>query len=314
MVLHRNSKRWEHRRFSDILEYLHPVDALVLNDTKVVPFRLVGKKAKTGGKVECLLVERLDNDRYRVLLQPSRGVHEGSEILFPPSQMVGKVMSETSDDKVIQFNSVENVEGELLQIGKIPLPPYIRREVEPMDDERYQTVYAKREGAIAAPTAGLHFTDPFLQSIMTKGVRVIFVTLHVGPGTFLPVRSEDPQQHRLWPERVMVSEQTASQLNETRRSAGRIIAVGTTSCRVLESSIDEKGKFQAREGKTSLFITPGFEFRAIDGLVTNFHLPKTTLLMLVSAFAGREWVLESYQEAIRLGYRFYSYGDAMVIF
>ncbi len=313
MVLNRVEKKRENQKFPDLLNYLKTGDALVFNDTKVVPALVAGKKEKTGGKVECLLVERVADGIYKVLSRPSRGMKAGNRIVFDGSKLTAEVLENQSQYQILHFNGIPDPESELRRIGNIPLPPYIQRKSEPMDRERYQTIFARAEGAVAAPTAGFHFTERLVEAIMTKGVEVIFVTLHVGPGTFLPVREEEISKHSLWEESFCLSQSAAGRLNQAREQKRRIIAVGTTICRVLESSIDEKGKFQAREGKTSLFITPGFEFRAIDGLVTNFHLPKTTLLMLVSAFAGREWVLESYQEAIRLGYRFYSYGDAMLI-
>ncbi len=263
--------------------------------------------------MECLLVEKIESVCYRVLVQPSRGIHIGSQISFLPSTLTAEVVGETENCKIMQFNSVSDPETELKRIGQVPLPPYIKRSPEAMDQKRYQTIYASKEGAVAAPTAGLHFTEELLQATITRCVSVIFVTLHVGPGTFLPVRDEEVSKHRMWEEQFSLTSSSAEQLNHVRERKGRIIAVGTTSCRVLESTVNTQGKFEARKGKTDLFITPSYQFRGMDGLITNFHLPKTTLLMLISAFAGREWVLESYQEAIRLGYRFYSYGDAMLI-
>ena len=313
MVLHRNSNSLQNRRFLDILEYLRPGDVLVLNDTKVTPARLVGRRAKTGGRIECLLVERIESARYLVLVQPSRGIRIGTQISFLPSVLTAEVVGETENCKIIQFNSVNDPETELKRIGQVPLPPYIKRSPEVMDQKRYQTIYAKKEGAIAAPTAGLHFTDQLLQAIMSQGVGIVYVTLHVGPGTFIPVRDEEVSKHRMWEEQFCLTFSSAEQLNRVRDRKGRIIAIGTTTCRVLETTVDTDGKFHAKEGKTDLFITPGYQFRGMGGLVTNFHLPKTTLLMLVSAFAGREWILQAYQEAIREGYRFYSYGDAMLI-
>lgn len=313
MVLIRREKKRENRKFPDLLGYLKPGDALVFNDAKVSPALVIGKKEKTGGKVECLLVERVADGIYKVLSQPSRGMKAGNRIVFDNSRLTAEVLENQTQYQILHFNGIPDSESELRRIGNIPLPPYIRRKSEPMDRERYQTVFARAEGAIAAPTAGLHFTKELLQAIINKGIEVVSVTLHVGPGTFLPVREEDITRHQMWEERFCLSPKSAEQLNHAREQGRRIIAVGTTSCRVLESCVDEKGTFQSREGKTSLFIIPGFKFQAVEGLITNFHLPKTTLLMLVSAFAEREWVLESYQEAVRLGYRFYSYGDAMLI-
>lgn len=313
MVLNRSEKKREDRKFFDLLNYLNPGDLLVFNDTKVFPALLAGRKEKTGGTVECLLVERISEGTYKVLSQPSRGMKAGSRILFDGSKLTAEVLENRSQCQILRFNGVPAPELELRRIGNIPLPPYIRRKSEPGDWDRYQTVFAKAEGAVASPTAGLHFTNQLLQAIIKKGVGVLPVTLHVGPGTFLPVREEEVSKHSMWEEPFFVPQETAQELNRIRKSGGRIIAVGTTACRVLETTMDEQGRFQPGEGRTALFITPGFYFRAVNGLITNFHLPKTTLLMLTAAFAGREWILESYQEAIQLGYRFYSYGDAMLI-
>lgn len=313
MVLNRRLKTREDKGFSDFPGYLRTGDALVFNNTKVIPARLVGRKEKTGGRVECLLVERIHSSVYRVLSQSSRRLKAGNRILFPGSKLTAEVLEQREDCRLIRFNGISNPEKELRRISDIPLPPYLHRDSCKIDQERYQTVFAEVEGAVAAPTAGLHFTDRLLQAIIAQGIETIFVTLHVGPGTFLPVRDEEVIRHRMWEESLEVPASAADRLNRVRASGGRIFAVGTTVCRTLESVINAEGLFEPKRGKTALFITPGFWFRAVDGLITNFHLPKTTLLMLAAAFAGREWLLDSYREAVRLGYRFYSYGDAMLI-
>jgi S-adenosylmethionine:tRNA ribosyltransferase-isomerase len=328
---------WEHRLFSHLPEYLEPGEVLVLNDTKVTPARLFGKK-ESGGKVEILLVRKKDPDYEKVggapgtfpevkagwrsewecLAQGSGRLREKTLLLFDEG-VCGKILGRTPTGLWhLSLQGPGDMDQFLSRTGFPPLPPYIRRNGDracrDQDLERYQTVYAKREGAIAAPTAGLHFTEALLEKIRKKGVSVVSLTLHVGIGTFLPVKNEDVAKHSLEAEFFVIPEETVNVINSARSSRKKVWAVGTTVTRALESSIGQGGKLEARQGKTDLMILPGFRFRAVDGLITNFHLPRSTLLMLVSAFAGREPTLNAYEEAKKLNYRFYSYGDAMLIF
>ena len=325
MILNRAKASWEHRSFSHLPEYLKAGDALVVNDTKVFPARLIGKK-ETGGKVEVLLVrkkgrppESPHSQEWECLAQSSGRLREKTRVFFE-AVVGGEFLGKTPEGLwrlSLTGSRNEDLDLSLQRIGFAPLPPYIHRNGDggsrAEDRERYQTVYALREGAIAAPTAGLHFTRETLDEIREKGIRVVSLTLHVGMGTFLPVKSQEVEKHRLEPEFFNLSPGAAETINQVRRARGRIFAVGTTVTRVLESSAEEKGEIRARQGETGLFILPGHRFRAVDALVTNFHLPRSTLLMLVSAFAGREFILAAYEEAIKREYRFYSYGDAMLI-
>ena len=325
MVLDRKAASWEHRPFPDLAEFLNPGDVLVVNDTRVLPARLIGKK-ESGGKVEILLVrkrgdcgEEGHSQEWECLAQGSGRLRDRTRVFFEEA-VEGELSGRTPEGLwrlSLRGRPGEDLDLSLRRIGFAPLPPYIHRNgdggLRTKDRERYQTVYAEKEGAIAAPTAGLHFTGEFLGEIRAKGVQVCSLTLHVGMGTFLPVKSEEVEEHRLEPEYFQLSPGTAGAVNRAREAGGRVFAVGTTVTRALESSADESGKVHAREGETGLFILPGHCFRAVDALVTNFHLPRSTLLMLVSAFAGREFILSAYEEAVRQGYRFYSYGDAMVI-
>ena len=325
MVLNRAKASWAHRSFSHLPEYLKAGDGLVVNDTKVFPARLIGKK-ESGGKVEVLLVrkkgrppERPNSQEWECLAQSSGRLREKTRVFFEEA-VGGEFLGKTPEGLwrlSLTGSRDEEVDLSLQRIGFAPLPPYIHRNgdggMRAEDRERYQTVYARREGAIAAPTAGLHFTGETLNQIRGKGVRVASLTLHVGMGTFLPVKSQEVEKHRLEPEFFDLSPEAAETINQVRKAGGRIFAVGTTVTRALESSAEEKGGIRARQGETGLFILPGHRFRAVDALVTNFHLPRSTLLMLVSAFAGREFILAAYQEAIKQEYRFYSYGDAMLI-
>jgi len=325
MVLNRAKVSWEHRSFIHLPEYLKAGDALVVNDTKVFPARLIGKK-ESGGKVEVLLVrkkgrppESPNSQEWECLAQSSGRLREKTRVFFEEA-VGGEILGKTPEGLwrlSLTGSQDEDLDLSLQRIGFAPLPPYIHRNgdgrMRAEDRERYQTVYARREGAIAAPTAGLHFTRETLDQIREKGIRVASLTLHVGMGTFLPVKSQEVEKHRLEPELFDLSPEAAETINHVRRARGRIIAVGTTVTRALESSAEEKGEIRARQGETGLFILPGHRFRAVDALVTNFHLPRSTLLMLVSAFAGREFILAAYQEAIKQEYRFYSYGDAMLI-
>ncbi len=326
MVLDRKNGSWEHRSFAHLPDYLNSGDVLVVNDTKVLAARLIGSK-ESGGKVEALLVrkngkasEERHAQEWECLAQGSGRLREKTRVLFEEN-VTGEFLGKTPEGLwrlcLIQGKG-EDLGTSLRKIGYAPLPPYIHRNgdgaMRGQDLERYQTVYAQREGAIAAPTAGLHFTEETLDQIREKGVGLASLTLHVGMGTFLPVKSEEVEKHRLEPEFFDLQPGTAESINGARKPGGRVFAVGTTVTRALESSVDEDGKLRANQGNTGLFILPGHRFRAVDALVTNFHLPRSTLLMLVSAFAGREFILAAYEEAIRQGYRFYSYGDAMLIF
>ncbi|MEO2069114.1 MAG: tRNA preQ1(34) S-adenosylmethionine ribosyltransferase-isomerase QueA [Desulfurobacteriaceae bacterium] len=314
MVLDRRTGKIEHRIFREIVDYLKEGDVLVINDTKVIPARLFGK-LPTGGKVEVLLVRQVELSVWEVMAKPARKLKEGKEIIFD-EELKAEVVEYVGEGKrLLKFSLKGNRDfmEKLDEIGHIPLPPYIEREENPLDKERYQTVFARKAGAVAAPTAGLHFTDRLLKELKNTGVIIKNVTLHVGPGTFKPVKVENVEEHKMDYETYFVPEDTANEINKAKEEGRRIIAVGTTVVRTLESAVDENGKVIAGEGSTNLFIYPGFKFKVIDALITNFHLPRSTLLMLVSAFAGRERILDAYREAVSKGYRFYSYGDAMFI-
>ncbi|HEY8347146.1 MAG TPA: tRNA preQ1(34) S-adenosylmethionine ribosyltransferase-isomerase QueA [Symbiobacteriaceae bacterium] len=312
MVVPRHGGALEHRHFRDLPEYLRPGDALVLNETRVMPARLMGHREGTGGAIEVLLLRRLDRDRWETLVKPGRKARPGQRIIFGDGTLVGTVLSTTEvGGRVIEFTYSGVFEEVLDRLGQMPLPPYIHEQLK--DPERYQTVYAKEPGSAAAPTAGLHFTTELLERIQNMGVRVEKILLHVGLGTFRPVQVEDIEHHKMHSEFYTVSPETAEALNRVRAEGGRIIAVGTTTVRTLETVADEDGTVRPGQGWTDIFIYPGYRFKVVDGMVTNFHLPKSTLIMLVSAFAGRERILSAYAEAIRLRYRFFSFGDAMLI-
>jgi S-adenosylmethionine:tRNA ribosyltransferase-isomerase len=324
MVAIRKSRSLDHRIFSQLPDYLQPGDVLVLNDTKVLPARLRGRK-ESGGKVNILLVRKGKKgpepylQEWACLVQSSGRLREKTPVLLDRS-IRGELLERTPEGLwrlVLQGRKDEDLDESLRRIGFAPLPPYIRRngeeELRTRDLDRYQTVYARREGAIAAPTAGLHFTQDLLEEIRKKGVSILSLTLHVGVGTFMPVKEEEVEKHRLEPEFFEITPETSEILNRAYAAGRRVIGVGTTVTRALESAVDEGGRIQALQGETRLFILPGHRFRAVNGLVTNFHLPRSTLLMLVSAFAGREFILAAYQEARERNYRFYSYGDAMLI-
>ena len=300
-----------HRLFYDILDYLKPGDCLVMNNSRVLPARLLGNRP-TGGAVEVLLLRDLGDKKWECLVKPGKKMQVGHNVSFGNGELTATVTAVQEDgNRVVEFH-YEGIFLEVLErLGKMPLPPYIKAELE--DQERYQTVYSKESGSAAAPTAGLHFTEELLDKIRAKGVQTAFVTLHVGLGTFRPVKAEQITEHHMHAELCMIGEETASVLNDTKRNGGRIICVGTTSCRTLESLVNEDGSFEAKSKWTEIFIYPGYQFKAMDGLITNFHLPESTLVMLVSAFAGRENVLKSYAEAVRESYRFFSFGDAMFI-
>ena len=311
MVLDRQTGQVRHQHFYDIVDYLQPGDCLVMNDSRVLPARLLGHRP-TGGAVEVLLLRDLGDKCWECLCKPGRKMQPGSEVIFGNGELTATVREVREDgNRVVQFH-YEGIFLEVLErLGKMPLPPYIKEELQ--DQERYQTVYSREIGSAAAPTAGLHFTQELLEKIRQKGVKEAFVTLHVGLGTFRPVKAEQITDHHMHAELCMMSQETADILNETRRSGGRIICVGTTSCRTLESLVQEDGSFAASSKWTEIFIYPGYTFKAMDGLITNFHLPESTLVMLVSAFAGREPVLAAYEEAVKERYRFFSFGDAMCI-
>ena len=311
MVLNRQTGEISHRHFHDILGYLNPGDCLVMNDSRVLPARLLGHRP-TGGMAEVLLLRDLGNKCWECLVKPGRKLQPGSTVIFGDGELTATVRDVQEDgNRVVEFH-YEGIFLEILeQLGKMPLPPYIKAEL--ADQERYQTVYSREVGSAAAPTAGLHFTKELLEEIRAKGVKTAFVTLHVGLGTFRPVKAEEITEHHMHSELCMMSAETADILNETRKNGGRIVCVGTTSCRTLESLVGEDGTFCAASRWTDIFIYPGYRFRAMDALITNFHLPESTLVMLVSAFAGREHVLHAYEEAVKERYRFFSFGDAMFI-
>ena len=311
LVMNRKTGQIKHQHFYDIIDYLKPGDCLVMNDSRVLPARLLGHRP-TGGAVELLLLRDLGDKKWECLAKPGRKLQAGQEVVFGNGELTATVVAVQDDgNRVVEFH-YEGIFLEVLeQLGKMPLPPYIKAELQ--DQERYQTVYSKNVGSAAAPTAGLHFTNDLLEKIRTKGIKTAFVTLHVGLGTFRPVKAEEISEHHMHSELCMITEETARILNETKREGGRVICVGTTSCRTLESLVNEDGSFEEKAKWTEIFIFPGYTFKAMDGLITNFHLPESTLVMLVSAFAGREHVLSAYEEAVKERYRFFSFGDAMTI-
>lgn len=312
MVVDKNTGDVEHHIFKDIIDYLQEGDCLVINNTKVIPARLFGNKVGTEAKIEVLLLKRRENDIWETLVKPGKKCKPGTKISFGEGLLVGEVLGVVEEgNRLIQF-TYEGIFEEILdRLGQMPLPPYITHQLQ--DKNRYQTVYAKYEGSAAAPTAGLHFTKELLEEIEKKGVSVANVTLHVGLGTFRPVKVENVLEHHMHSEFYMVDETEAEKINNAKKNGGRIISVGTTSCRTLESVTDEDGVVQAGSGWTEIFIYPGYKFKAIDCLITNFHLPESTLLMLVSALAGRENIMAAYEEAVKERYRFFSFGDAMYI-
>lgn len=314
MVMDRATGKIEHRVFRDIIDYLNPGDCLVINDTKVIPARLIGEREGTGAAIEVLLLKRREDvkDVWEVLVKPGKKARIGTRILFGGGKLVAEVIDIVEEgNRLIQF-TYEGIFEEILdELGQMPLPPYITHKLE--DKNRYQTVYAKHEGSAAAPTAGLHFTNELLEQIQKKGIDIVRVTLHVGLGTFRPVKVENILEHHMHSEFYMVSQEAADKINKARQNGGRIICVGTTSCRTIESAAAEDGTLKACSGWTEIFIYPGYKFKILDALITNFHLPESTLLMLVSALAGRENVLAAYKTAVEEKYRFFSFGDAMFI-
>ena len=312
LVLDKETGAVEHRVFRDIVSYLRKGDCLVINDTKVIPARLYGVKEGTQAKIEVLLLKRRADDVWEVLVKPGRKARPGAMIQFGEGLLTGKVIDVVEEgNRLIQFSYQGIFEEILDQLGQMPLPPYITHQLK--DKNRYQTVYAKHEGSAAAPTAGLHFTEELLKQIEEKGVKIAHVTLHVGLGTFRPVKVDNVQDHHMHSEFYIVEEEEAKKINDTKKAGGRVICVGTTSCRTLESAAGEDGVLKAGSGWTDIFIYPGYRFKILDALITNFHLPESTLVMLVSALAGREHILHAYEEAIKERYRFFSFGDAMLI-
>jgi len=312
MVLDRQTGDVEHRHFTDILEYLHPGDCLVINNTKVIPARLFGVKEDTQAKIEVLLLKRKENDIWETLVKPGKKAKPGTKLVFGDGLLTAEVVDVVEEgNRLIQFHYDGIFEEILDQLGQMPLPPYITHQLK--DKNRYQTVYAKYDGSAAAPTAGLHFTKELLQKVKDMGVDIAEVTLHVGLGTFRPVKVENVLDHHMHSEFYMVSQEAADKINRTKESGHRVIAVGTTSTRTLEAAADENGRLHETSGWTEIFIYPGYQFKVIDALITNFHLPQSTLVMLVSALAGREHVLHAYEIAVKERYRFFSFGDAMLI-
>lgn len=312
LVLDKKTGETEHHVFRDIIEYLNPGDCLVINDTKVIPARLIGAKVGTEAKIEVLLLKRKENDVWETLVKPGKKAKPGTKISFGDGLLVGEVIDVVEEgNRLIQFHYEGIFEEILDQLGQMPLPPYITHQLE--DKNRYQTVYAKNSGSAAAPTAGLHFTPELLEQIKTKGVEIAHVTLHVGLGTFRPVKVENILEHHMHSEFYQIEASEAEKINRAKEEGHRVICVGTTSCRTVESAADEHGRLRECSGWTEIFIYPGYQFKVLDCLITNFHLPESTLIMLVSALAGREHVLAAYQEAVEKQYRFFSFGDAMLI-
>lgn len=312
MVLDKMSGEIKNKKFSDIKSYLKKGDCLVINDTKVIPARLFGSRESTGGKVEILLLKRLQNDIWEVLVKPGKKCKIGSKISFGDGILKGEIIDIVDEgNRLIKF-SYEGIFEEILdKLGEMPLPPYIKHKLE--DKNRYQTVYAKHDGSAAAPTAGLHFTPELLKEIEEMGVEIARVTLHVGLGTFRPVKEQDILKHHMHSEFYIVGKEAADKINATKKRGDRVICVGTTSCRTLESATDEDGILREKSAWTEIFIYPGYKFKIMDALITNFHLPESTLLMLISAFAGKDKIMSAYEKAVEEGYRFFSFGDAMFI-
>ena len=311
MVLDRSKQTIEHKTFKDIIDYLEPGDCLVRNNTKVIPARIYGKK-ETGAKVEFLLLKNMEGDIWETIVRPGNKLHVGTKVIFGDGLLTAEILEiMPGGTRKVKF-SYEGIFNEILdKIGLMPLPPYIHEELK--DNDRYQTVYAKYNGSAAAPTAGLHFTPELLKKIEKKGVKIANVTLHVGIGTFRPVKEENVENHEMHTEHFYIKQEDVNKINETKKQGKRVIAVGTTSCRVLETIADENGLVKETEADTSIFIYPGYQFKCLDGLITNFHLPQSTLLMLVSALAGKDYIMKAYHEAVKEKYRFFSFGDAMFI-
>lgn len=313
MVLHRDTKKIEDRIFRDIVEYINPEDCLVINETKVFPARLMGTKDKTDASVEIFLLRQLEGGLWEVLVKPARKVRVGNRLSIGDTLVCDVIDNTVSGGRVVRFNFDGDFFEIVEKIGQSPLPPYVKRDPEPLDKERYQTVYARVRGAVAAPTAGLHFTEKILDALRKKGVRIVPIVLHIGLGSFRPVVVEDLSRHKMDSEYYEISEETASVINETMKSGGKVVAVGTSTVRALETQVTSEGWVKPDRGWTDKFIYPPYEFKIVDRLITNFHLPASTLLMLVCAFADRDFIFKAYRKAMRENYRFYSYGDAMLI-
>ena len=312
MVLDKKTGEIEHRHFYDILEYLKEGDTLVLNNTRVMPARLIGEKVESGGKIEFLLLKRIEGDKWECLAKPGKRAKIGTEFTFGSGKLKCKVVDIVEEgNRIIEFSYDGIFEQVLDELGEMPLPPYITERLD--DRERYQTVYSKEQGSAAAPTAGLHFTKELLEKVKEKGVNIAYVTLHVGLGTFRPVKVDDVNEHVMHSEFYQLDEENANIINETKKRGNKIISVGTTSTRTLETIGDENGFVKAQSGWTNIFIYPGYKFKVVDNLITNFHLPESTLIMLVSALAGKEKVMNAYNEAVKERYRFFSFGDSMII-
>ena len=312
MVLNKQTKEITHKVFKDVIDYLNPGDCLVINNTKVIPARLYGKK-ETGANVEFLLLKRIEGDTWEVMVRPGNKLRPGTKVSFGDGILKAEILDvlEGGNRKVVF--EYEGIFNEILdKIGLMPLPPYIKESLK--EKNKYQTVYAKYDGSAAAPTAGLHFTEELLEKIKEKGIEIANVTLHVGIGTFRPVKVENVEEHNMHSEHYYIKKEDADKINNAKKNGNRVIAVGTTSCRVLESVADEKGMLKEIEGDTNIFIYPGYKFKCIDSLITNFHLPESTLIMLVSSLAGKDFIMDAYNEAVKERYKFFSFGDAMIIY
>lgn len=312
MVLDKKTGEIEHKIFKDIIDYLNPGDCMVLNDTRVMPARLIGSKKDTGGKMEFLLLKRLDGDKWETLVKPGKRAKVGTVFTFGDGSLEAEV-KEIRDDgnRIIEFHYEGIFEEILDRLGEMPLPPYITEKLE--DKEQYQTVYSKNNGSAAAPTAGLHFTEELLKKIKDKGIKIVFLTLHVGLGTFRPVKVDKIEEHHMHSEYYILTKESADIINETKKNGGRVISVGTTSTRTLETIASEDGTVREQSGWTDIYIYPGYKYKIVDALITNFHLPESTLIMLVSALSSREIILNAYEKAVKERYRFFSFGDAMFI-
>ncbi|WP_213974779.1 tRNA preQ1(34) S-adenosylmethionine ribosyltransferase-isomerase QueA [Tepidanaerobacter acetatoxydans] len=312
LVLNKTTGEIEHKIFEDVVNYFEQGDCLVLNNTKVIPARLIGYRKKTNGKIEVVLLKSIGSDTWEVLVKPGHKARIGDEVIFGDGRLIAKIIDDTDfGGRIVKFLYSNSFEEILNELGQMPTPPYIKKKLQ--DKNRYQTVYAQVPGSAAAPTAGLHFTEELLKKIKEKGISIVFITLHVGLGTFRPVKVENIEEHKMHAEYYEISNKTAEVINSTRQAGRKVFAVGTTSTRTLETVADVNGQIKPGSGWSDIFIYPGYNFKAIDGLITNFHLPKSTLIMLVSAFAGREKILNAYKEAVSERYQFFSFGDAMLI-
>ncbi|GAA0863467.1 tRNA preQ1(34) S-adenosylmethionine ribosyltransferase-isomerase QueA [Paraclostridium tenue] len=312
MVLDKKTGEIEHKIFKDVIDYLNPGDCLVLNNTRVIPARLIGEKVDTGGKIEFLLLKRTDKDIWQALVKPGKRAKVGTKFSFGNGKLIGEVVGLAEEgSRLVKFHYEGIFEEVLDELGNMPLPPYITKRLE--ERERYQTVYSKHNGSAAAPTAGLHFTEELLDKIKEKGVDIAFVTLHVGLGTFRPVKVDDVLEHEMHSEYYMVDKEAAEKINKAKKNGNKVICVGTTSCRTVESASNENGEIVESSGWTNIFIYPGYKFKMVDKLITNFHLPESTLIMLVSALVSKDVVLNAYNTAVLEKYRFFSFGDAMII-